>query len=52
MKKKLLAENLGQPAAEKAPIPGVEGGEKITRQALEEEARQASIRGHGSPEEM
>ncbi|KAF5123571.1 hypothetical protein E5D57_011486 [Metarhizium anisopliae] len=52
MKKKLLAENLGQPAAEKASIPGVEGGEKITRQALEEEARQASIRGHGSPEEI
>ncbi|KAM5348210.1 hypothetical protein ACJ41O_008034 [Fusarium nematophilum] len=51
-KKRLLAENLGQDAAEDAAAPGVENSEKITREALEEEARQASIRGHGTPEEM
>jgi hypothetical protein len=51
MKRKLLAENIGQGAAEKASVPGIETGEKITRQALEEEARRASVRGHGTPEE-
>lgn len=54
MKKKLLAENLGQNVNPKAavPVPGAQAGETITRKALEEEARQASIRGHGGPEEM
>lgn len=52
MKKKLLAENVGQKAAEKAFTPGIETGEKSTKQALEEEARQASIRGHGGPEDV
>ncbi|KHN94183.1 Anoctamin/TMEM 16 [Metarhizium album ARSEF 1941] len=52
MKRKLLAENIGQPAAEKASMPTVEAGEKINKQALEEEARQTSIRGHGGPEEI
>ncbi|TWU76631.1 hypothetical protein ED733_008259 [Metarhizium rileyi] len=52
MKKKLLTENIGQSVDEKAPMPGLEIGEKITRQALEEEARQTSIKGHGSPEEL
>jgi hypothetical protein len=52
MKKRLLEENLGQDAAEEAAAPGIEHSEKITREALEEEARQASIRGHGTPEEM
>lgn len=51
MKKRLLEENLGQDAAEEAAAPGIEHSEKITREALEEEARQASIRGHGTPEE-
>lgn len=51
MKKKLLPENVGHGAAEKASETGIEGGEKITKQTLEEEARQASIRGHGTPEE-
>ncbi|EEU40315.1 uncharacterized protein NECHADRAFT_66456 [Fusarium vanettenii 77-13-4] len=51
-KKRLLQENLGQDAAEEAAAPGIEHSEKITREALEEEARQASIRGHGTPEEM
>ena len=50
MKKKYLGENLGQDVAEKAAAPGIEVGEKITREALEEEARETSVRGQGSPE--
>ncbi|KAF7543569.1 hypothetical protein G7Z17_g10643 [Cylindrodendrum hubeiense] len=49
MKKKLLGEHLGQDVV---ATPGVATAEKITREALEEEARQTSIRGHGTPEEM
>jgi hypothetical protein len=52
MKKKLLEETLGQDVAEKAATPGVSEGERITREALEEEARQLSTKGHGTPEEM
>jgi anoctamin-10 len=51
-KKKLLEETLDQDVSEKAAAPGIEAGEKITREALEEEARQASIQGHGTPEEL
>lgn len=52
-KKKLLAENLGQEATAKAAVPGVVAGEKITKEALEEQARQASMQGgHGSCEEL
>lgn len=49
MKKKMLSDHLGQDAADRAATPGIETSEKITRAALEEEARQASIRGHRSP---
>lgn len=52
MKKKLLGQNLGQDASEKSAAPGIEQSEQITRAALEEEARQTSLRGHGTPEEM
>lgn len=54
MRKKLLEETVGHVVSEKATIevPGVEKTEQITRQTLEEEARLASIHGHGSPEEM
>ena len=52
MKKRLLEETLGQDVGDKAAVPGVSAGEKITREALEEEARQASVQGHGSPAEM
>ena len=52
MKKRLLEETLGQDVADRAAAPGVAEGEKITRQALEEEARELTIKGHGSPEEM
>ncbi|KAJ6444621.1 plasma membrane channel protein [Purpureocillium lavendulum] len=52
MKKKLIHENLGEEAAEKASAPGVETTDKITRASLEEEARQASVRGQGTAEEL
>lgn len=52
MKKKMLEETLGQDVAEKAAAPGLQEGEKITREILEEEARQLSIKGHGTPEDM
>lgn len=52
MKKRLLRENLQQDTDEKAATPGIAKSEEITRTALEEEARQASIRGQGGPEEM
>ena len=52
MKKRLLEENLGQEVSDKAAAPGIHASEDITREALEEEARQASIRGHGTPEQM
>jgi len=52
MRKHLLAETLGEEEALKAMGPAVTGAEKITREALEEEARQASRKGQGSPEEM
>ncbi|KAK4126269.1 DUF590-domain-containing protein [Parathielavia appendiculata] len=32
--------------------PGVSGGEKITREALEDEARRLSVAGEGTPEKM
>ncbi|KAF5607606.1 IST2 [Fusarium subglutinans] len=51
MKRKLLEENIGQGASEESSVPGIDHSEKITREALEEEARQTSIRGHGTPEE-
>lgn len=52
MRKRLLEETLGEDLTEEASGPGMTGGEKITRQSLEEEARLASTRGHGSPEEL
>ncbi|KAG6068453.1 hypothetical protein E4U32_000606 [Claviceps aff. humidiphila group G2b] len=49
MKKRLLAENLGQAATSKAAVPGIQTGEKMTREALEDEAREASVRGRDGP---
>jgi anoctamin-10 len=51
MRKRLLAETLGEEEAEKAMGPAVTGGAKITREALEEEARQASRKGSRSAED-
>lgn len=51
MKKTLLEANLGKDASDSSAIPSIAASEKITRAALEEEARQASIKGGGSPED-
>ncbi len=52
MRKDLLTETLGEAEAEKVLGPAVTGGEKITREALEDEAREASLSGQGSPEDL
>ena len=52
MKKRLLKQNLGQDVAEKAAAPGIAASEKITRAALEEEARQTSVGGQGKAEDV
>jgi anoctamin-10 len=46
-----ISEAMGQEAAEKAASGGIEAGEKISRSTLEEEARQSTLAGHGTPEE-
>ncbi|ETS05421.1 DUF590-domain-containing protein [Trichoderma reesei RUT C-30] len=53
LKKKLLEETVGHVSSEKATVavPGAEKTEQITRETLEEEARLASLHGHGTPEE-
>lgn len=50
MRKKLLEESLSQDLTQQASGTGVSGGEKITREALEEEQRRASIHGHSREE--
>lgn len=50
-RKRLLAETLGDDESEKAATAALSGSEKITRETLEEEARLAATKGHGSPEE-
>ncbi|KAF7562489.1 hypothetical protein G7046_g1630 [Stylonectria norvegica] len=51
MKKKLLGDNLGQGVSARSAAPGIENTEKITRASLEEEARNESLHGHGTPED-
>lgn len=46
-----IAETKGQEAARKLAIGGISAGEKISRSTLEEEARQSSLTGHGTPTE-
>lgn len=51
MRKQLLEESLGPEATERLVPPTVQYGEKITREALENEARRMSVSGAiGSPE--
>ncbi|KAI1853271.1 hypothetical protein JX265_000230 [Neoarthrinium moseri] len=50
MRRHTLEETLGEDITQK-PLPDVPTGEKITREGLEEEARQASLKGRGTPEE-
>jgi anoctamin-10 len=52
MKKKVLMETLGHDIEKRSESPPVEHGEKINRDALEEEARKQSVRGGSSPMEM
>ena len=42
---------MGDDAAEKAAAGGIAAGEKISTSTLEEEARQSTLKGHGTPEE-
>ncbi|KAF8851480.1 plasma membrane stress response protein-like protein [Acephala macrosclerotiorum] len=51
VRKQYLAESVGQETAEKAATGGIEAGEKISRNTLEEEARRSTLKGHGTPEE-
>ncbi|EPE09939.1 plasma membrane channel protein [Ophiostoma piceae UAMH 11346] len=52
LRKRVLAESLGEAEAEKAIGPNVTGGEKITRAVLEEQARELSTKGHGTAEDV
>lgn len=51
-KKAMLEESVGQDLGEEVAMPSERKTESITRKALEEEARQSSIRGHNTAEEM
>ncbi|TGO36469.1 hypothetical protein BHYA_0124g00300 [Botrytis hyacinthi] len=51
VRKQYLQETISQEAAEKAASGGITNGEKISRNTLEEEARESSLRGHGTAEE-
>ncbi|EPE24183.1 hypothetical protein GLAREA_08033 [Glarea lozoyensis ATCC 20868] len=51
VRKQYLAESMGQEAAEEAAEGGIAGGEKINRKSLEDEARDSTLQGHGTPEE-
>lgn len=42
---------MGQEAADNAASGGIAGGEKISRNTLEEAARLSTLKGHGTPEE-
>ena len=42
---------MGEEAAAKAATGGIAAGEKISKSTLEEEARQSTLKGHGTPEE-
>lgn len=46
-----IQESMGEEAAEKAAAGGIVAGEKISRSTLEEEARQSTLKGRGTPEE-
>jgi hypothetical protein len=52
MRKKLLERMVERDVSDEAAGPGVSAGEKITREALEEEARRLSTAGEGRPEQL
>ncbi|KAM3084201.1 hypothetical protein ACMFMG_001694 [Clarireedia jacksonii] len=51
VRKQYLQETISQEAAEKAASGGIGQGEKISKNTLEEEARESTLNGHGTPEE-
>ncbi|TVY14336.1 Uncharacterized protein LARI1_G007748 [Lachnellula arida] len=51
VRKQYLQESMGQEAADNAASGGIAGGEKISRNTLEEAARLSTLKGHGTPEE-
>jgi hypothetical protein len=46
-----IQESMGREEAERAAMGGIGQGEKISRSTLEDEARESTLRGHGTPEE-
>ncbi|KAK1759471.1 putative plasma membrane channel protein [Echria macrotheca] len=52
MRKQLLEQTFGQDISDESHGPGQTGGEKITRETLEEEARQLSIKGGVTQEQQ
>jgi hypothetical protein len=52
MRKRLLERMIQRDVSADVGGPGVSGGEGITREVLEEEARRLSIKGEGRPEEL
>jgi len=52
MRKQLLEQTLDKDMTEESHGPGLSGGEKITREALEEDARRESIKGRWSQEQQ
>jgi hypothetical protein len=42
---------MGQEAADRAASGGIVAGEKISRNTLEDAARESTLKGHGTPEE-
>lgn len=52
MKKQLMEESLAQDASGASLGPSTTSDEKITRETLEEDARNLSTQGHGTSEEL
>jgi anoctamin-10 len=51
LRRQYIQESMGGDAAEKAAAGGIAAGEKISRSTLEEEARQSTLKGQGTPEQ-
>jgi hypothetical protein len=49
--RQFIQESLGSEEAENVAAGGIAQGEKISRSTLEAEARESTLRGHGTPEE-
>ena len=51
LRRQFIEESMGVDAAEKAAAGGIAAGEKISKSTLEEEAKESTLKGHGTPEE-